>query len=190
MASADHFLRGGGKLMADAKRYRYPPRAIALEYFYSALGLAFTLVPLALVTPLPAVTGVLAGLALLFFIFGLRTAIRHNIFIAVSDSSVTLGGFWGTTILWGEMREFKLSYFSTRRDRHGGWMQLRLRGKRRTIRLDSTLQGFDTLLSRAAREARRHDLDLGLETLQNLSVLGVLDASHRMDSESGDGNAL
>ncbi len=175
--------------MADPPRYRYPPRAIALEYFYTVLGLAFTLLPLALVTPLPAVTGVLAGLALLFFIFGLRTAIRHNIHVALSGGGVTLGGFWGAMIAWDELREFKLSYFSTRRDRHGGWMQLRLRGQKRTIRLDSTLEGFDKLLAHAAREARRRDLELGPETLQNLGALGVLDASHTMPSENGSGNA-
>ncbi len=174
--------------MADSERYRYPPRAIVLEYFYTVLGLVFTLLPLALVTPLPAVTGVLVGLAILFFIFGLRTAIRHNLFVAVSDGGVTLGGLWGATIPWDEMREFKLSYFSTRRDRHGGWMQLRLRGRKRTIRLDSTLQRFDKLLAHAAREARGHDLQLGPETLQNLSALGVLDASHRMASEGGGKN--
>ena len=171
------------------ERYRYPLRAIALEYFYTVLGLVFTLLPLALVTPLPAVTGVLGGLALLFFIFGLRTLIRHNMFVAVSDGGVTLGGLWGVKIPWHEMREFKLSYFSTRRDRHGGWMQLRLRGQKRTIRLDSTLAGFDKLLARAAREARRHDLELGPETLQNLNALGVLDPSHMRASENNGGNA-
>ena len=42
------------------QRLRYPARAIMQDYFYTVLGLAFTLAPLALVTPLPAVTGVLA----------------------------------------------------------------------------------------------------------------------------------
>ncbi len=154
-------------------RLRYPVRAVALEYFYALLGLAFTLTPLALVTPLPAVTGVLAAFALLFFLFGLRTANRHNTFVAVSDGGVTLGGLWGADIAWGELRELKLSYFSTRRDRHGGWMQLRLRGEKRTIRLDSTLEGFDKLVARAAKEARRNELELAPGTVQNLIALGL-----------------
>ena len=127
---------------------------------------------------LAVVVGVLAGLALLFFIFGLRTAVRHKIFVEFSDSGVTLGGWKGATIPWSEMHEFKLSYFSTRRDREGGWMQLRLRGGKRTIRLDSTLEGFDKLSRHAARAARRHDLELSPDTVQNLNALGVLEPRH------------
>jgi hypothetical protein len=152
---------------------RYPPRAVALDYFYTALGLAFTLTPLALVTPLAAVTGVLAFLALLFFLFGLRTLARHKIIVAVSDDGVTLRGLWGAEIAWSELRELKLSYFSTRRDRQGGWMQLRLKGEGRTIRVDSTLAGFEKLAARGFHEARRHGLALAPDTLQNLSALGL-----------------
>ncbi|MEE8171791.1 MAG: hypothetical protein V3T62_02560 [Alphaproteobacteria bacterium] len=169
------------------QRLRYPARAVALDYVYALAGLAFTLVPLALVTPLPAVTGVLAVFAILFFIFGLRTAIRHNTFVEVSNSSVTLRSLWGSNIPWSELRELKLSYFSTRRDRHGGWMQLRLRGEKRTIRLDSTLDGFDKLVAHAAREARQRELELGPETVQNLTALGVLDATETAAIEGGGG---
>lgn len=161
-------------------RLRYPARAMMLDYFYTVLGLAFTLVPLALVTPLPAVTGVLVGFAILFFVFGLRTTIRHNTFVEVSNSGVTLRSLWGTKVTWGELRELKLSYFSTRRDRHGGWMQLRLRGQKRTIRVDSTLDGFEKLVARAVREARAREFELGLETAQNLMALGVVDSADAM----------
>ena len=174
----------------QTNRWHYPRRAIALEYFYTVLGLTFTLLPLALVTPLQAVTGVLSGLAFLFFTFGIRTALRHNVFVEVSDSGITLGRMlnssWGETIPWNEISELKLSYFSTRRDRHGGWMQLRLRGNKRTIRLDSTLDGFDKLLSHAAHQVRRQGLELSPETLQNLNALGVLDASQAVAFTSGD----
>ncbi len=169
-----------------SQRLRYPARAVMLDYFYAALGLAFTLVPLTLVTPLPAVTGVLAGFAILFFIFGLRTAIRHNTFVEVSNSGVTLRNLWGFKVPWSELRELKLSYFSTRRDRHGGWMQLRLRGQKRTIRVDSTLDGFEKLVARAAREARARELELGLETVQNLMALGVVNSADAM-SHAGAG---
>jgi hypothetical protein len=171
-----------------SKRLRYPARAVALDYFYTIAGLAFTLVPLALVTPLAAVTGVLAGFAFLFFIFGLRTAIRHNAFVEISNDGVTLRSVYGANITWGELREFKLSYFSTRRDRHGGWMQLRLRGQKRTIRLDSSLDGFDKLVACAARAARRRELALGPETVQNLTALGVLDGAGEASPEAGDGS--
>ena len=171
------------------QRLRYPARAIALDYFYAALGLAFTLVPLALVTPLAAVTGVLIGFAILFFVFGLRTVIRHDTFVEVSNGGVTLRSLWSFTVPWSELREVKLSYFSTRRDRHGGWMQLRLRGEKRTIRLDSTLDGFDKVVARAAREARARALELDPGTMQNLMALGVLDSAEANAAENSCGGA-
>ena len=171
------------------QRLRYPARAIMQDYFYTVLGLAFTLAPLALVTPLPAVTGVLAGFAILFFIFGLRTAIRHNTFVEVSNSGVTLHNLWGSNVTWSELRELKLSYFSTRRDRHRGWMQLRLRGQKRTIRMDSTLDGFDKVVARAAREARAGALEMDPGTMQNLMALGVLDSAEANAAENSCGGA-
>ncbi len=168
---------------------RYPARAMMQDYFYTVLGLAFTLAPLALVTPLPAVTGVLAGFAILFFIFGLRTAIRHNTFVEISNSGVTLRSLLSSNVTWSELRELKLSYFSTRRDRHRGWMQLRLRGQKRTIRMDSTLDGFKKLVARAAREARARELELGLETVQNLMALGVVDSADVMSRSGNNGRS-
>jgi len=174
-------------MMAETDfRLRYPLSTVAIDYFYALLGLGFTVTPLALVTPLAAVTGTLAFFALLFFLFGLRTAIRHNTFVAVSDRGVTSGGLRGANINWRDLRELKLSYFSTRRDRQGGWMQLRLRGEKLTIRLDSTVEGFDKLVARAAKEARQNELDLAPGTVQNLIALGVDEAP---DEVSPDANA-
>ncbi len=165
-------------------RLRYPLRIVALDYFSALLGLAFTVTPLTLVTPVVSVTSVLAFFAMLFFLFGLRTIIRHNTFIAVSDRGVTSGGLRGADIAWCELRELKLNYFSTRRARQGGWMQLRLRGEKRTICLDSTLLGFEKLVARAAREARRNELDMVPDTIRNLVALGLAEfpANARRDA--------
>ena len=65
-------------------------------------------------------------------------------------------------------------------------MQLRLRGKNRTIRLDSTLDGFDKVVAHAAREARLHKIAFGSDTVQNLMALGVIDSAEATSvGESG-----
>ena len=51
--------------------------------------------------------------------------------------------------------------------------------------MDSTLDGFEKLTERAAREAHARDLVLGLETVQNLTALGVVDSGEAM-SRSGN----
>jgi chloramphenicol 3-O-phosphotransferase len=69
------------------------------------------------------------------------------------------------------LRSLQLEYYSTRADREGGWMQLKLRDATRTIRIDSELDGFADLAGRCAREAalRGHALDAA--TAANLKVL-------------------
>ena len=47
----------------------------------------------------------------------------------------------------------KLAYYSTRRDRRDGWMQLDLRSGWSSVRLDSRIEGFAELVERAARAA-------------------------------------
>ncbi len=51
----------------------------------------------------------------------------------------------------------KLAYYSTRRDRRDGWMQLELRAGASTIRLDSRIDGFAELVERAALAAAARD---------------------------------
>ena len=67
----------------------------------------------------------------------------------------------------------RLDYYSTRADREEGWMQLRLRDARRTIRLDSDLEGFDELVRAVAEEASRRGLALDAASLSNLKALGA-----------------
>jgi len=160
-------------ILKSKLRLHYPVRTVALDYFYTLLGLLFTVTPLTVLTPVASVTGVLAGCALLFFLFGLRTAIRHHTFVEVSDRGVTLHSLWGADMAWCELLGFKLRYFSTRRRRQEGWMLLHLRGKNRTIRVDSTLEEFDKLVARVATEARRNKLSLAADTVQNLFALGL-----------------
>ncbi len=172
-------------MMAESDfRLRYPLRAVAPNYFSALLGLVFTVTPLTLVTPLAVVSGVLAFCALIFFLFGLHTAIRHNTFVTVSDRGVTLVGLWGADISWCELRELKLNCFSTRRARREGWMQLRLRGGKRTICLDSTLEGFDRLVARAAMEARRNKLQMLRDTEKNLIALGLAELSENAPQDA------
>ena len=67
------------------KQMHYPRRAIAVEYIYAIVGLLFSLFPIILTSALPVVYGILSFLALLFFLFGLRTIVRQNTFFEISE---------------------------------------------------------------------------------------------------------
>ncbi len=177
------------------KSYRYPVKALAADYVRSAIGV---LLPAALMLFTDLVAFIfysMAALVLLFAGYGLRTAWRHGTVLTVDEDGIRqegpMGGFLDREIRWSEMRDFRLRYYSTQRDRKGGWMQLILRGTATrapvkhaaanpggsanggVIRMDSILPGFDDIVRQAHDAARRHGLAIDANTATNLSSLGL-----------------
>ena len=70
----------------------------------------------------------------------------------------------------------KLSYFSTKRDRKEGWMQLDLKAAHGRIRVDSTLDDFPLIARRAVEAANARGVPLPDATRGNLTGLGIMAA--------------
>ena len=77
------------------------------------------------------------------------------------------------TIAWAELDRLRLAYFSTRRDRKSGWMQLELAGGGARLSLDSRIAGFGEVVRRAADAAAERHLQVSEATAANLEALGV-----------------
>ena len=161
-----------------ASRHLYPASAMIGDYLRAAAGLVpagaiFATMPVA---PVPAT--VLGGFAIVFGIFGLRTALRHNTSIEMTDTELRAYGLLANglierTISWAELDRLRLSYFSTRRDRKSGWMQLELAGGGARLSLDSRIDGFGEVVRRAADAAHERQLQVSESTAANLEALGV-----------------
>jgi len=161
-----------------ASRHLYPASAMIGDYLRAAAGLVpagavFATMPVA---PVPAT--VLGGFAIIFGIFGLRTALRHNTSIEMTDTEIRAHGLVANglierTIAWAELDRLRLSYFSTRRDRKSGWMQLQLAGNGVKLSLDSRIAGFGEVVQRAADAAYERQLQVSESTAANLEALGV-----------------
>ncbi|MEO8142670.1 MAG: hypothetical protein ABI654_00495, partial [Betaproteobacteria bacterium] len=134
--------------------FHYSWRDLLPDYAGSTIGLAFSLGPLAAVNPVMPVAWVLAAVAALFLVYFARTVCRQLTHIDLDETGIRARGPLGAVIRWEYLRSLRLDYYSTRRDREGGWMQLRLRDAGRTIRIDSELGGFVDLVRGAALEAR------------------------------------
>ena len=151
----------------------YPASAMIGDYVRAAAGLvpAGAIFATTSVAPVPAT--LLGGFALVFGIFGLRTALRHNTRIELSDIGIRSFGLVERRIAWTELDRLKLSYYSTRRDRKSGWMQLELYGAGTKLSLDSRIAGFDEVVRRAAEAAYERQLQLSESTAANLEALAV-----------------
>jgi hypothetical protein len=161
-----------------SSRHGYPAAAMIGDYLRAAAGLVptgaiFATMPVA---PIPAT--LLGGFAMIFGVFGLRTVLRHNTSIEMTDTGIRADGLIARglvtrTIAWGELDRMRLAYYSTRRDRKSGWMQLELGGGGARLSLDSRIAGFGEVVRRAADAAAENHLQVSEATAANLEALGV-----------------
>jgi hypothetical protein len=153
--------------------HAYPASAMVGDYLRAAAGLVPAGAVLA-TEPVGTVAAmVLSGFAAVFAVFGLRTMVRHGTSLEMTDAELRAHGARPRAIAWAELDRMKLAYYSTRRDRKAGWMQLQLGAGDARVSLDSRIAGFDRLVRRAAAVAAVRGVPLTEATLANLEALGI-----------------
>ena len=152
---------------------RYPLRALWGNYARAAVGVGLMAVPLATAELGATFVVVLTALLAVFLGYGVRTALRHATRYGFDDRGVFAIGPISRAIEWGDVVNVKLSYYTTKRDGTSGWWQLDIKGRRSTMRIDSTLDGFGAIAERAVREARKRGVELSPTTIENLDPLGI-----------------
>ena len=153
--------------------HHYPSAALRADYLRAGLGFVLTSGLGTLARGEPIALGVLGGCALLFLAFGLRTWRRQGTAIEVSEEGISTSGGRCVTLPWRQLKAVKLRYYTTKRDRTGGWMLLKLSADGRRLSIESTLDGFVDVVRWSAREAAANDLALDPTTCNNLRALGV-----------------
>jgi hypothetical protein len=91
----------------------------------------------------------------------------------VTEAALQSSGLLQASIWWSKLDRMKLSYYSTRRDGRGGWMQLKLGAGWSTLRIDSGVEGFSELVIASAKAAETRGLSLDPATSANLQALGI-----------------
>lgn len=159
--------------------YRYPLRSLFGDYLRSSAGLAVGIGVLLTVPPSPVIVVVFGGLTALFLAFGLRTLHRHVLRVALTRDELcgSAGGFGTRVLPWSELERLKLRYYGVRRrqqrDGGSGFMQLTLVGGGASFRVESSIDGFEHIASRAARAARENGIRLDPTSAGNLLDLGI-----------------
>ena len=162
------------------RSFRYPPQSLAFGYAGSGTGIAMSLGFLGWAELAAPVAWAMTAAAALFLVYFARTVCRQLTRIELDEAGIRVEGpavgLLSGAIRWDELRLLELDYYSTRRDpegrtMEGGWMQLKLRGAGRTIRIDSELDGFAALARAAAQAAAARGLALDAATLSNLEAI-------------------
>jgi len=158
--------------------HRYPGAALRGDYVRAAAGLVLCGGPLVLVTAHPLALWMLGSCAGLFLLFGLRTLVRQGTVYELSPEALSRKGLstFGVAeakVCWAELTTVKLRYYSTRRGRGQGWMQLQLKSGRQGVKIESSLDGFNRIAARAARAGAARGIDPGPATIDNFQALGI-----------------
>ena len=153
---------------------RYPRQALWADYGRAGIGAVLCGLPLLLVDVNRWIASLLLAGFLLFIAFFLRTALRQRTRYMLGPDTLCADGPAGTLVEWSRLDRMKLSYFSTKRDRSDGWMQLSVGSAGgRTVKVDSALEGFYDIVERAARAAETGGLELSVATRANLRSMGI-----------------
>ncbi len=153
--------------------HRYPAEALWSDYARAGAGLVATAGPLLLVPVADWIAVVLGGLAILFAIFAWRTFERQRTRVVVDDGGIAMTGPHRRRAAWEAVTAVRLRYYSTKRDRSGGWMHMRLEAPGGHIRIDSTIDDFGAIAQRVALVVRTRDLVVDDVTRANFRALGA-----------------
>lgn len=152
----------------------YEMSSIKADYLRGGFGFVVTAFPVAFAPMLGTFQIIFGIIALVFAGFILKTWQRAQTRIEVVPEGVRALGPFGKAIPWPDLAVMELRYYSTQKDRKKGWMQLILKGRDGAkIAVESTLDGFDTVLEHAAAAAGRNGLALTQTTTDNLAAAGV-----------------
>jgi hypothetical protein len=166
--------------------HTYPAAALTADYARAAIGFALTGIFMVAADLSSPIMYILLPLALLFLVYGLRTALRQRVRVTVDGDGIAVSGLFGRHIPWSALRAVDLRYYSTKRDKSNGWMELRLTGPDGRIRLESTLNGFDTVVRRVAAAARYEGVALSPTSRTNMAAMGIRDAAADL-ADQGEG---
>ena len=153
---------------------RYPRPTLWADYVRAGAGVVLCGGPLVALNVNRWMALVLGAGLVLFILFLARTALRQRTRYVLAEDTLCADGPAGTLVEWRQLDRLKLSYFSTKRDRTGGWMQLAVGSAgSRTIKIDSALEGFYDIVERAARAAEVNGVALSAATRANLRSMGI-----------------
>jgi hypothetical protein len=153
---------------------RYPRQTLWADYMRASAGVLLCGVPLLLLEVNRWLACILIAGFLLFGLFLVRTALRDRTRYFLGPDTLCADGPAGALVEWARLDRLKLSYFSTKRDRSDGWMQLSVGSTGgRAVKVDSSLDGFHDIVERAAHAAEAGGLELSEATCANLRSMGI-----------------
>ena len=170
------------------KEYRYPVSALRGDYLRALAGMLFTGLLLFGASSVPTVFVIVASIFLLFAGFGLQTWLRHMTMIGIEQDGMRIYGIRRRKITWQDLNGTKLKFFTMKRDRDSGWMELTLLTSRGKVKIDSSIDGFNEIAKSVAHAVESREIKIDETSVENFNAIdiqtkspGLPDAAKRFD---------
>lgn len=151
--------------------HSYPLTAVIGDYLRAGIGIGIGAVPLVFVSSKPLMNYILIAVICIFVAYGLRTVIKHLTRIEIDDEKIVVTLPFRRKIAWRDLSSLRLKYYSTKRSWLGGWLQMALRGEGQTIAIESTVSGFQEIVTRATSAAGANGVPLDDASAANLASM-------------------
>lgn len=154
--------------------HRYPLTSLYTNYLQSLTGIVFLGTPFYFSFGNIWLSPIFGGLTALFVVFGIRTGIRHLSVIESTPESIAIVGPLGRRVAWDDIVKVDLRFFSTSRGKsEKGWMELKICDKSGCVKMESNLQGFEQIVSKAANAGFRNAAEMSQTTMENFTAMGI-----------------
>ena len=154
-------------------RLRYPVSSLRGDYIRAALGMAFTGMMLIGASKVPVMFVIIGSIFLLFAGFGVQTLMRHITSIQLKEEGLVVFGFRNRKIKWSQVNGTKLRFFTVKKARDAGWMELILLTSSGKIKIDSSIDGFNKIAEAVAQAVERMDVKIDETSVENFNSLGI-----------------
>ena len=156
--------------MAD--EYGYSFSSVGGDFVRAIVGLVLCSLPVLLGLEFILALWLLVPLTAVFITFLVRIIIRYMTTVTVTGEWIRVNSFFDITLYWADVTDFKLSYFTLWRNGEKGWMEMRLRNATNSVKIESSLVGFEAIASRAFAAAEANHISLNSTTTSNLEAFG------------------
>jgi len=155
--------------------HTYPLTSLYGDYLRALIGIGFMGTPFYFTLGSTVLTVIFGGLTLLFVVFGIRTGIRQLTVIETTPAAIVAKGPFGKEIAWREVDRVDLKYFSTTREKRAGkgWMQLKICHGPACLQMESNLEGFEHVVTKAATAGFHNSAKMNETTVENFTAMGI-----------------
>ena len=158
--------------------YRWPRNAVRGDLIRTGLGFLACAAVLLLVPTVSIMFAAFVIPTIVFASYVIQTLLRATTTLTIQPEGLGITNYLGQRLVrWDTLDEFQLRYYTLRRDKEAGWLDLKLGSPGSSITLDDRVEGFRPILERAWEAASARDIGISSSTYANLTAAGLLSKS-------------